>query len=123
MFRAAPLLAAIAVLIALCGVSYADPAVQVFVPLTIDYVTLGTALKRLHLQSGEVFLGGLGAQHDLGRITGRETQHQEDDDRHPDQHRHQQQEPAGEVSPHFSEIVSMRRSKLGWSLKPCTRLA
>ena len=46
MFRLAPLLAAIAVLIALCGVSYADPAVQVFVPLTIDYVTLGTALKR-----------------------------------------------------------------------------
>jgi hypothetical protein len=46
MFRPAALLAAIAVLIALCGVSYADPAVQVFVPLTIDYVTLGTALKR-----------------------------------------------------------------------------
>jgi hypothetical protein len=46
MFRPAPLLAAIAVLIALCGVAYADPAVQVFVPLTIDYVTLGTALKR-----------------------------------------------------------------------------
>ena len=54
---------------------------------------------------------------------GREMQHQEDDDRHPDQHRHQQQEPAGEVSPHLSEIVSTRRSKLGWSLNPCTRLA
>ena len=46
MFRLAALLALIAALISLCGVSYADPAVQVFVPLTIDYVTLGTALKR-----------------------------------------------------------------------------
>jgi hypothetical protein len=42
----AALLAGIAALISLCRVSYADPAVQVFVPLTIDYVTLGIALKR-----------------------------------------------------------------------------
>ena len=46
MFRLATLLAAIAALVSLGGVSVADPAVQVFVPLTIDYVTLGTALKR-----------------------------------------------------------------------------
>ena len=46
MFRLAPLLAAIAALVSLCGVSRADPAVQVFVPLTIDYVTLGIAFKR-----------------------------------------------------------------------------
>ncbi len=46
MFRLRALLAAIAALISLCGVCRADPAVQVFVPLTIDYVTLGAALKR-----------------------------------------------------------------------------
>jgi hypothetical protein len=46
MFRLGVLLAVIAALISLCGVSHADPAVQVFVPLTIDYVTLGTALKQ-----------------------------------------------------------------------------
>ena len=81
-------------------------------------------------QAGEVLLGGLRAQHDLGRVARREMQDEEDDDRHAEQHRHQQQEPAGEVAPtgepgarYFSEIVSTRRSKLGWSLKPCTRLA
>src|ERR1700687_758505 len=46
MFRLAPLLAAIAAPVSLCGGSRADPAVQVFVPLTIDYVTLGIAFKR-----------------------------------------------------------------------------
>src|SRR4029077_20419468 len=73
-------------------------------------------------QARQVFLRGLRAEHDLGRIARREVEDQEDHHRHPAQDRHQQQEPAGEVAPHFSEIVSTRRSKLGWSLKPCTRL-
>jgi hypothetical protein len=46
MFRLAALLSALATLVSLCGVSRADPTVQVFVPLTIDYMTLGVALKR-----------------------------------------------------------------------------
>jgi Transglycosylase SLT domain len=46
MIRLAPLLAAIAALVALCRPAAADPALQVFVPLTIDYLTLGAALKR-----------------------------------------------------------------------------
>jgi hypothetical protein len=46
MFRLAALLSALAALVSLCGVSRADPTVQVFVPLTIDYMTLGVALKR-----------------------------------------------------------------------------
>ena len=50
MSRLAPLLAAvaaaIAAFVALCGPAAADPAVQVTVPLTIDYLTLGAALKR-----------------------------------------------------------------------------
>ncbi len=45
-FRLAPLLVALTAFVSLCGNARADPAVQVFVPLTIDYVTLGTALKR-----------------------------------------------------------------------------
>ena len=46
MIRLAPLLAAIAALVALCGPAAVDPAVRVTVPLTIDYLTLGAALKR-----------------------------------------------------------------------------
>jgi hypothetical protein len=46
MFRPAALLAAIAALVSLCGPAAAEPAVQVTVPLTIDYLTLGAALKR-----------------------------------------------------------------------------
>jgi hypothetical protein len=46
MIRLAPLLAAIAALVALCRPTAADSALQVFVPLTIDYLTLGAALKR-----------------------------------------------------------------------------
>jgi hypothetical protein len=50
MFRLAPLFAriaaAIAALVALCSPAAADPAVRVTVPLTIDYLTLGAALKR-----------------------------------------------------------------------------
>lgn len=50
MIRLAPLFAwiaaALAALVALCGPAAADPAVRVTVPLTIDYLTLGAALKR-----------------------------------------------------------------------------
>src|SRR6185437_14904407 len=46
MFRLAPLLAAIVALVSLCGPAAADPAAQITVPLTIDYLTLGAALKR-----------------------------------------------------------------------------
>jgi hypothetical protein len=37
----------------------------------------------------------------------------EDDDRHPHQDRHQQQEPAGEVAPHESWVTSARSSRRG----------
>src|SRR3989449_8214199 len=74
------------------------------------------------LGSRAVLLGRLRAEHDLDGIPRRQVEHHEDDDRHPRQDRHQQQEPAREVAPHFSEIVSTRRSKLGWSLNPWTRL-
>ena len=46
MFRLPTLLAAIVALLSLCGPAVADPAAQVTVPLTIDYLTLGAALKR-----------------------------------------------------------------------------
>lgn len=46
MFRPATLLAAIAVLAALCGPAAAQPATRITVPLTIDYLALGAALKR-----------------------------------------------------------------------------
>ena len=46
MFRLAALLAAIVALVSLCGPAAADPAAQIIVPLTIDYLTLGAALKR-----------------------------------------------------------------------------
>ncbi|HVA40731.1 MAG TPA: hypothetical protein VNF49_08710, partial [Candidatus Binataceae bacterium] len=47
MFRLRALLAAIAgVLVALCGSAAAQPAAQITVPLTIDYLALGAALKR-----------------------------------------------------------------------------
>ena len=46
MSRLATLLAAIAALISLCRPAAAEPATQIIVPLTIDYLTLGAALKR-----------------------------------------------------------------------------
>ncbi len=46
MFRLSPLLAAIMALVSLCGPAVADPAAQITIPLTIDYSTLGAALKR-----------------------------------------------------------------------------
>jgi len=46
MFRRAALLAAIVALVSLCGPAAADPAAQITVPITIDYPTLGAALKR-----------------------------------------------------------------------------
>ena len=46
MFRLAALLAAIVALGSLCGPAAADPAAQITVPITIDYSTLGAALKR-----------------------------------------------------------------------------
>ncbi|MGH9563490.1 MAG: hypothetical protein ACRD3S_18715, partial [Terracidiphilus sp.] len=46
MIRLAPLFAALVALLALTGRIAADPAVQVTIPLTIDYLTLGAALKQ-----------------------------------------------------------------------------
>jgi hypothetical protein len=46
MFRLAALFAAIVALVSLCGPAAADPAAQITVPLTIDYPTLGAALKQ-----------------------------------------------------------------------------
>src|SRR5271168_4254991 len=46
MFRPAMLFAAIVALGWLCGPVAADPAAEIIVPLTIDYPTLGAALKR-----------------------------------------------------------------------------
>jgi hypothetical protein len=46
MFRLAALFAAIVALVPLCGPAAADPAAQITVPITIDYLTLGAALKR-----------------------------------------------------------------------------
>ena len=46
MSRLATLLAALAALISLCRPAAAEPATQIIVPLTIDYLTLGAALKR-----------------------------------------------------------------------------
>ena len=58
---------------------------------------------------------GLRAQHDLGRVARREMQHDEDDDRHAEQHRHQQQEPArrGSASPSAGRVTSARSSPRG----------
>ena len=77
-------------------------------------------------QARQVLLRRLGAQHDLGGVARREVQHEEDDHRDAEQHGPQMQEPAQQIAAHgarahFSEIVSTRRSKLGWSLRPCTR--
>ena len=46
MSRLATLLAALVALISLCRPAAAEPATQIIVPLTIDYLTLGAALKR-----------------------------------------------------------------------------
>ena len=46
MSRLATLLAALAALVSLCRPAAAEPATQIIVPLTIDYLTLGAALKR-----------------------------------------------------------------------------
>ena len=64
-------------------------------------------------QPNEIFLRGLRAEHDLGRIPRREVQEPEADDRYPHQDRHQQQEPAGEVAPHESRVTSARSSRRG----------
>ena len=80
-------------------------------------------------QAREIFLGRDRSQHHLGGIARRQVEHDEDDHGHAEQHGPQVQEPAQQVETHdsagaryLSEIVSTRRSKLGWSLKPCTRL-
>src|SRR5690348_9659209 len=46
MIRLAPLFAVLLALLALTGRAAADPAVQVTIPLTIDYLTLGAALQQ-----------------------------------------------------------------------------
>jgi len=63
----------------------------------LDGQWLGQA--ELAAQPREVFLRRLGAEHDLRGITRREMQHHEDHDRHAEQHRHEQQEPPGEIAP------------------------
>jgi hypothetical protein len=79
----------------------------------------------LRAEPVEVLAIGVGAQHDLGGVAGGQVQHEEHDHRDPEQHGSQMQEPAREEADHcrfYRRLTaSTRRSKLGWSLKPCTR--
>ena len=45
----------------------------------------------------DLLLGGLLAQHDLGRVSGDGAHHEEHDDGHPEQHRNDLQDPASGV--------------------------
>src|SRR5215217_3442265 len=45
----------------------------------------------------DLLLGGLLAQHDLGRVSGDGAHHEEHDDRHPEQYRDDLQDPASDV--------------------------
>ena len=53
----------------------------------------------------QVLPGGLGAEHHLGGIARREMEDDEDDERHPEQHGPEVQEPAQEVGAHDGAAI------------------
>ena len=67
-------------------------------PEVLDVERLGQ--PELEAQPRQVFLGRLGAQHDLGRVARREVEHHEDDDRDAQQDGNEQEEPARDIAPH-----------------------
>ena len=74
----------------------------------------GLGEPELGAKPREVGLRGLRAEHDLGRVTRRQVQDHEDHDRHAGQHRHQQEEPAGDVTFHRRlAVTSVRWSPRG----------
>ena len=78
-------------------------------------------------QALHVFLRGLRAQHDGGRIARGQAHHPEDEQRDPDQDGQRQQDAADDVAlearpSYCSHTCVSTRSKFGWSLNPCTRL-
>src|SRR6185295_14712865 len=78
-------------------------------------------------QALHVFLRGLRAQHDGGRIARSQSHHPEDEQRDPDQDGQRQQDAAEDVAlearpSYCSHTCVSTRSKFGWSLNPCTRL-
>ena len=87
----------------------------------------GRSRPEVAAQALHVLPGGLGAQHDGGRIARGEAHDPEDEQRDPDQDGQRQQDAADDVAleagpSYCSHTCVSTRSKFGWSLNPCTRL-
>src|SRR5580765_2271279 len=82
--------------------------------------------SEIAVEALDILLGGLGAEHDRGRIARGQVQDGEDQHRDPEEDGDREQQAAEGVggkpaAPYCSHTCDSTRSKFGCSLKPCTR--